>query len=71
MDWRESLIAQHEKQIANLQQGVDWMKEGKFATFEVSAGGQKTYTTAQQIETYERMIAELKNLVGKLKDGEI
>lgn len=71
MDWRESLIAQHEKQIATLHQGVDWMREGKFQTFELSPGGQKTYTTAESIEAYERMIAELKNLVAKLRANEL
>lgn len=67
MGWREDLIAQHEKEITQLQQGIDWMERGIMETGNLDAVGRKQDTTGESIQNYKRIVGELERLVEKIK----
>ena len=67
MGWQKELLAYHQKEIARLQQGIDWMERGIMETGNLDAAGQKQDTTAESIQSYKRIVGELEKLVEKIK----
>ena len=61
------LLAFHEQQIANFRQGIEMMETGALETGEVDGSGRKTDTTAQSLECYRRILAELEQLASQIK----
>jgi hypothetical protein len=69
MNWREKLIEDYSKIIADNQGVLDGLKSGTQGYFAMNADGSRTDLGPKTIEEYERRIIELQSVIDRARAG--